>query len=111
MTTNTKAMLLALSPFLSLFFGGFFFIFPLVLWLIWKDTDPDIDALGKRVVNAQISWFLWVFISTLLCALVIGFILLPVVFIVWFIYTLIRGLDCNKGDYSYRFPLSLRFIS
>lgn len=111
MTTNTKAVLLALSPFLSLFIGGFFFIFPLILWFVWKDTDPVIDELGKRVVNAQVSWFLWIFIAGLLWAALIGIILLPIATIMWFIYTIIRAINCKKGDYSYKFPLVIRFLS
>lgn len=111
MTTNTKAMLLALSPFLSLFIGGFFFIPPLILWAVWKDEDPEIDALGKRVINAQISWFLWVVVATILLFFIIGVILLPLVMILWFIYTLVRALACNNGDLSYKFPLTIKFLS
>ena len=32
---------------------------PLVLWLVKKDTTPEVDAEGKRVLNFNLSWTLW----------------------------------------------------
>ncbi len=111
MNTNTKAMLLALSPLLSFLIGGLFFVPPIILWAIWKDQDPAVDALGKRVLNAQISWFLWMTVAFLLCFVVIGFVLLPILGLVWLILTIVKGIACNNGDFSYKFPLTINFLS
>lgn len=111
MNTNTKAMLIALSPLLGFLIGGFFFVPPIILWAIWKDQDPAVDALGKRVVNAQISWFLWFLAAGILCFVLIGIILLPILSLVWLILTIVKAIACNNGDMSYKFPLTINFIS
>lgn len=36
-------------PFLGL-------IIPLILWLVKKDTQPDINNAGKRILNFQLTW-------------------------------------------------------
>lgn len=32
---------------------------PLVLWLIKKDTIPEVDTEGKKVLNFNLSWTIW----------------------------------------------------
>jgi uncharacterized protein len=36
---------------------------PLVLWLVKKDTIPQVNEEGKKVVNFNISWTLWMIAS------------------------------------------------
>ena len=36
---------------------------PLVLWLVKKDTIPEVDAEGKKVLNFNLSWTLWIIAS------------------------------------------------
>lgn len=43
---------------------------PLVLWLIMKDKDPEVDAEGKKVLNFNISWTLWMIVTCGLGSLV-----------------------------------------
>jgi uncharacterized Tic20 family protein len=47
-----------------------FFIFPfgnifgpLVLWLIKKDSIPAVDEEGRKVLNFNLSWLIWSFIT------------------------------------------------
>ena len=32
---------------------------PLILWLVKKDTIPEVNEEGKRVLNFNLSWVLW----------------------------------------------------
>ena len=59
---------------------GFPIIGPLVIWLMKKDQSPYLDSQGRELLNFQISYFLYVLISGLLCAVLIG---IPLVFATW----------------------------
>ena len=50
---------------------------PLILWLVKKDTIPQVNEEGKRVINFNLSWLLWGIVS---CGL--GFIALFVIAII-----------------------------
>ena len=49
-------------------FSGFVFPFghvlgPLVLWLVKKDEIPLVNEEGKKVINFNLSWTLWIILS------------------------------------------------
>lgn len=55
---QTQAILTAVSPLVSVFFGGSFgmsIIPPLICWLVWRNINPLVDKVGKNVLNTQIS--------------------------------------------------------
>lgn len=59
---KTQAILTAVSPLVSVFFGGSAgvnIIPPLICWLVWKDANPLVDKVGKNILNAQISWAIY----------------------------------------------------
>lgn len=70
---------------------------PLVLWLIKKDTEPEVDAEGKRVLNFQISWTIWMFVSC-------GFGVLP-----WIIILLVAILKAANKE-PFKHPLTLDLL-
>ena len=81
---------------------GFVFPFgqilgPLVLWLIKKDTDPEVDAEGKRVINFNISWAIW---SILSCG---------IMFFVWMIVLLISIIKAANKE-PFKHPLTIQLL-
>lgn len=79
---KTQAILTAVSPLVSVFFGGSAgvnIIPPLICWLVWKDANPLVDKVGKNILNAQISWAIYTVAACLSCLILIGFVLAPVV--------------------------------
>ena len=81
---KTQAILTAVSPLVSVFFGGSAgvnIIPPLICWLVWKDANPLVDKVGKNILNAQISWAIYTVAACLSCLILIGFVLAPVVVI------------------------------
>jgi uncharacterized protein len=93
---------------------------PLVVWLLKRDDSLGVDAHGKESLNFHISWTLyWVValaVAGALCFVLIGFLLLPVVFVAglfgWFvmlILTLIASVKASNGE-LYRYPLTIRFL-
>lgn len=70
---------------------------PMVLWLIKKDTVPEVDYEGKRVLNFNISWTIW---GVLTCGL--GFI-------VWFVIAIVAMIKAaNREPFTH--PLTIDFL-
>lgn len=83
---------------------------PLLIWLLKKDTMPLVNDQGKEALNFQITMTLALIVSALLIFVVIGFILLPAVWLFDVIVTIIAAVKANEGV-AYRYPLCLRFVS
>ena len=106
---------LHLSALSGLVFVGFGQILgPLIIWLLKKNEVPGLDAAGKSVLNYQISWSIWFFISGVVA--VVGFCLvvplaLPVgTLIAWLAFVINGAIKASNGV-SYNFPLTIRFFS
>lgn len=100
---RTMAMLLWL---LNIFTG---LIGPLIIWLIKKDESPFINQQGKNYWNYVISYFIYGIAATLLCFILIGFLILPILVIASTVYSIIAIVKTNQGE-DYEVPLSIRFI-
>ena len=81
---------------------------PLVVWLVKKST-PFVDDQGCEALNFNISMLIWGLIAGLLCFVLIGFVLLPVLGLVWLICTIIAAVRARDGI-AYRYPLTIRFV-
>lgn len=117
MNTNSKVVLTSISAFASLSclsIPGFNILVPLVLWLVWRDEDPEFGSAAKVIVNSQISWSIWLIISLLLCFLLtfvlIGFILIWIMPLLWIIFTIRQAVKMSNGDYSYKMPMTISFL-
>ena len=89
--------------------GVGFLIVPLVVWLIKKDDHPFINEQGKESVNFQITMFLALLVGGLLCLVLIGFIIVPVVLIMMIVLPIVAAVKASDGE-QYRYPLTIRFI-
>ena len=117
MNVNTWAMLCHLSALIGYLIPGGNFLGPLVVWLVKKDTMPEIDRHGKEALNFQISMLIFLVagcvISFVLMLVIIGFVTIFVVVIAWVLMGLIcpilAGIKANEGGW-YQYPLTIRFI-
>jgi uncharacterized Tic20 family protein len=89
---------------------------PLIIWLIKKQDSPYLDAVGKRVLNFQISYSLYGFAAAtligLLWWLVIGLFLVPlyaVIAVAWLIFTIIGAIKESNGE-AYEYPYVIKFL-
>jgi len=93
---------------------------PLIVWLLKRHDSLGVDAHGKESLNFHISWTLyWLIgmaITTALCFVLIGFLLIPVLIVagvagwlVMLILTLIASVKASNGQ-IYRYPLTIRFL-
>jgi len=83
---------------------------PLVIWMLKKDTMPFVNDQGKEALNFQITMTLAFIVGALSLFVVIGFVLLPAIWLFDVIVTIIAAVKANEGV-PYRYPLCLRFIS
>ena len=81
----------------------------LVLWLWKKDTMPFVDDQGKEALNFQISVYIYSFVAWLLCFVVVGFILLPIVTVGSIVLIILAAVAAYDGR-AYRYPLTIRLI-
>ncbi len=107
----TWAMLCHLSGLAWLiipFLGGI--IAPLIIWQIKKDIDPFVDRNGKEALNFQISILIYAVIAGFLIMICVGKFLLPLVVIADIVFVIIASVKAANGD-TYRYPLTIRFVS
>lgn len=92
-----------------------FFIGPLIIWLVKKDTMPFVDDQAKEALNFAITVSLACVVLLMLTIMSLGigalltiplFMLIAIAALVFFI---IAGVQANKGT-RYRYPISLRLV-
>jgi len=83
---------------------------PLAIWLIKRAESSVIDATGKEVLNFQLSFTIYFAMAGVLCWLLVGFLILPILFLIWLICTIIAAVKTSNGE-SYRYPMTIRFLS
>jgi uncharacterized Tic20 family protein len=103
-------MIAHLSGIVASLLGGLSFLGPLIVWLIKKDQSPFVADQGKEALNFQIAVTIAMLISAVTIMVCVGFVLIPVVFIGSIVFSVIGGLEANKGVY-YRYPYTIRVIN
>jgi uncharacterized Tic20 family protein len=70
---------------------------PLILWLVKKDTEPAVNEEGKKVINFNISWTLW------------GFLSCGVGFVAWFVIAIVAALKAANNE-RFTHPWTIGFL-
>ncbi|MFN0083892.1 MAG: DUF4870 domain-containing protein [Blastocatellia bacterium] len=102
------AHLLALVGYFAIPFGNI--IAPLVIYLMKKDQSPFIADQARESLNFQISMTLYMIVAGIMVLVLIGFILLPVLFVAGLVLTIMAAVKVSNGI-GYRYPFTLRLIS
>ncbi|TDM07923.1 DUF4870 domain-containing protein [Macrococcus lamae] len=82
---------------------------PLLIWLLKREQSPFIDIIGKDYLNFLISYSIWGFIAGILCFVLIGLIILPIISILAFVFTIVGAVKAFNGEF-YLPPFSIRFL-
>ncbi|MBM7584200.1 putative Tic20 family protein [Bacillus pakistanensis] len=106
MPTKDERLLAAVIYIISFFTV---FIGPIIIWLVKKDDSEFIDYHGKEYLNFLISYFVYGTVCWILTIVLIGFVLLPVVGILVFIFTILGAIKAYEGEH-YRIPTIFRLI-
>ncbi len=81
----------------------------LIIWLVFKDRGPFTNTEGKEALNFQITMVMAEVIGYILLAVFIGALIVPAVYVVRVVFSIIAFLKAKDG-LSYRYPFALRLI-
>lgn len=92
--------------------GGtvFSFIPALVVWILKKDDSAYLNDQAKEALNFQITMLIAQFVAGILVWVLIGFILIPILWLANVVLCIIAAISTSKGE-TYRYPLCLRLIN
>lgn len=82
---------------------------PLVILMTNGQNDAFVKDQATEALNFQITIAAAAVISSVLVFVVIGFVLLPVVWLAGIIFGVLGGMAASRGE-SYRYPLSVRLV-
>lgn len=95
-----------LAHLLGIFTG---FLGALVVWLVKKDSAPYIEQEAAEALNFQITVMIGYLISGVLTVILIGFLMLPLLYIGNIVFCILGAVAASKGT-GYRYPFTLRLI-
>ena len=98
----------SLLSHLSFFILGI--IAPLIIMLTLGARSPYVRHHAVEALNFHITVWIAVIVSFVLLLVVIGALLLPTVFVVGAIFTIIAAVQAYQGN-LYRYPLTIRLVS
>ena len=98
----------ALTGFIGIPFGNL--LGPLIVWLVKRADMPLVDQHGKESLNFQITVTIAMLISGILCFVLIGFVLIPIVYLGALILTIMAAVKVSNGDIAYKYPLTIRLL-
>ncbi len=82
---------------------------PLVLWVLKKDEDPDVDIAGRESVNFAISITIYALVGVLLAVVGVGFCILfvlPVLHAVLIVIATVKAADSRH----WRYPMTIHML-
>ena len=92
--------------------GGtvFSFVPGLLVWILKKDDSAYLADQAKEALNFQITMLIAQFIAWILVWVLIGFFLIPLIWLLNVVFCIIAAISSSKGE-TYRYPLCLRLIN
>jgi uncharacterized Tic20 family protein len=104
------AMLAHLAAFAGFFvpllghIGG-----PLIVLLVRGDSSPFVSYHAREALNFNITVAIAAAVFAVLCFVLIGFPLLVILAVAWFVMTIVAALAARDGV-GYRYPFTLRLV-
>jgi len=90
--------------------GGILGFLPsLIIWLVFKDRGAFTNSEAKEALNFQITMLIAEVVSYILIAVFIGLLLLPAVYVLRIIFSILGFIKAKDGI-AYRYPFALRLI-
>lgn len=92
--------------------GGtvFSFVPALIVWILKKDDSAYLNDQAREALNFQMTMLIAQFVAGVLAWILIGFILMPLIWLFNVVFCIIAAISTSKGE-TYRYPLCLRLIN
>lgn len=103
----------AMAAHLSAFLGAWValaFVGPLVVWAIKREDHPFVAEHAREALNFNLTLLIYLIVAGILAFVLIGIPLLIAIGIAWLVLTIIAAVRAANGE-SYRYPLTIRFVS
>lgn len=109
MEENTYCMFMHLAQFAGFVFPFAGLILPIVMWATAKDHSKNVDAHGRIIFNWMVSMVIYWVITIILMFVFIGFLIMPILILVSFIFIVLGAVKANSGE-VWDYPLSIAFF-
>lgn len=86
------------------------FLGPLLVMLIKGNQSGYVRAQAVESLNFQLSILIYGIVAFVLAFVLIGFLLLPIVGLIWLVFTIVGSVKASNGE-LYRYPLTIRMVS
>jgi uncharacterized Tic20 family protein len=90
--------------------GGLAFLAPLVVMLVKGNESAFVREHAVESLNFQLSMLIYVIVAFVLAFVLIGFLILPVLAVVWIVTVVLGTMRASEGR-PYRYPMTIRFVS
>lgn len=112
MNITGEQKILAILAHLAYLLGGLgFIVAPLIIFLLKKD-DPFVYEHAKQALIAHLAILVLSITTSLLCMILVGFLLLPIIALLWlllFITSIIAAVKAIDGQ-LYEYPLIQKLV-
>jgi len=106
---NQMAMFAHLGQLAGLISGVGGFVVPLIIMITKGNESAFVRRAAVESLNFWITGFIAAAVAFVLLFVLIGFILLPLVGLVWLVLPIYAGIKANEGV-DYRYPFNIRLI-
>ena len=84
-------------------------IVPLILWSMRKDSSALVDREGKKALNFQISFTLYMFVACILVFVLVGILFLAILGLLQLIFVILAVFK-TLNDEKFEYPMTIKFI-
>ena len=109
MEEKTYLMLMHVSQFAGYVAPLLGFVVPILMWIVNKDTNSNVDKHGKNILNFILTYLIYTVAAAILILILIGIPLLVLLAIATILFIIIAALKANKGEY-WEYPLTIKFF-
>ncbi|MEJ7834451.1 MAG: DUF4870 domain-containing protein, partial [Nocardioides sp.] len=86
------------------------FLGPLIVMITKGNESAYIRRQAVESLNFQLSMLIYAIVAAISLLLLVGLILLPIVGLLWLIFTIIGSVKAANGE-EYRYPLTIRLVT
>ena len=106
LTERTYLMLMHLSQFGGIIVPLAGFVLPILMWVLNKDNNINVDLHGKNILNCMISYTIY---AAILSITIIGIPIAILLGVLYIIFIILASVRANNGDY-WKYPFIIQFI-
>ncbi len=87
-----------------------FFLAPLLIWLIKRNTTPYVAQQAREALNFQLFLLVCYALGIVLSLIYVGYVLL-VLLIIYEVYAVVQAAVAVGRGERFRYPVTIRFVS